>query len=387
VTVNPGTYYAKETASVGGTAFISETADTAVKSATVAGGGTGTLAFTNAYAPIDATVVPGSITITKAIGTGNQYDGAAMKEYTFTVTGPSYPDVTTVTITGAGSQTLNDLAAGTYTITENDASVASYDLTTTCSAANNTVALSLGDADNNNTRTVSSGSVTFTNTYAKHIGENVYNHVTLTVNKTDGTNLITSSSATFTLTNTADSTKVYTATTTDGVASFTFGNDAEGLIPAGTYTLAESSAPAGYTKSDATWTVKVTSSYELKISDNGSFWHNVWNWIIGDADGASISGNTISVSNTKKTGTATAYNDATVTKTDGTNQITGATFGLYNNEGCTGTAIKTYNGGQFTISAGDTALANYLPTADSTTLYLKETAAPAGYTASTTVYP
>ena len=59
----------------------------------------------------------GALKITKALGT-NAPDGAASKKYTFTVTGPDNFSKT-VTIEGAGSETLTDLVPGSYTVTEN----------------------------------------------------------------------------------------------------------------------------------------------------------------------------------------------------------------------------------------------------------------------------
>ena len=51
--------------------------------------------------------------------------------------------------------------------------------------------------------------------------------------------------------------------------------------------------------------------------------------------------------------------------------------------------MKEYSGGEFSISTEDTALASYLPTTNngSTTLYLKETAAPANYEMDQTAHP
>ena len=70
----------------------------------------------------------GSLEITKALGT-NAPSAAALKTYTFTVSGPNgYSAI--VQIDGAGSETLTDLVPGRYTVTENetDAAISGYDL-------------------------------------------------------------------------------------------------------------------------------------------------------------------------------------------------------------------------------------------------------------------
>ena len=73
--------------------------------------------------------------------------------------------------------------------------------------------------------------------------------------------------------------------------------------------------------------------------------------------------------------------------------LPGATFKLYstNNSGTLSGEVATYGGSgvsSFTISTGDLALANYLPTTNggTRTLYLKETEAPTGYLLSDMVY-
>ncbi len=68
--------------------------------------------------------IVGSLTITKNV-VGGENAGAANKEYTFYVTGPDgYSE--TVRITGNGSATLENLVPGTYTVTEENASIPGY---------------------------------------------------------------------------------------------------------------------------------------------------------------------------------------------------------------------------------------------------------------------
>ena len=72
----------------------------------------------------------GSLSITKTIA-GDVPAGSDSKTYSFTVTGPSYPNGTTVTVTGASTETLTDLEPGAYTVTEDEtgSAFAEYDLT------------------------------------------------------------------------------------------------------------------------------------------------------------------------------------------------------------------------------------------------------------------
>lgn len=115
----PGTYTVTETGGdiAGYTLSVSGTGDVTVKA-----GETATAAITNTYSQN-----PGSLTITKSV-TGLA-EGVPSQTYTFTVSGPNgYREE--VTITGAGSQTITGLVPGEYTVTEEDASVAGYDLNT-----------------------------------------------------------------------------------------------------------------------------------------------------------------------------------------------------------------------------------------------------------------
>ena len=77
---------------------------------------TATASFTNAY-----TLSTQDLTITKEIWVdGNKYEGAEFNnaEYTFTVKGDKLSEDKTVTVKGAGSETIKNLPVGSYTITE-----------------------------------------------------------------------------------------------------------------------------------------------------------------------------------------------------------------------------------------------------------------------------
>ena len=85
-------------------------------SAMIEKGETKTIAFTNVYTPSTQ-----DLTITKEIWvdgapyTGNEFNNA---EYTFTVHGEKLDKDRTVTVKGAGSETIRNLPVGSYTITE-----------------------------------------------------------------------------------------------------------------------------------------------------------------------------------------------------------------------------------------------------------------------------
>lgn len=99
-----------------------------------------------------APVTSGSLTITKALSGGG--GEAQNKTYSFTVTGPGGYS-RTVTVTGAGSTTLNGLTPGTYTAAEDQAGAAISGYTLSVSGSGSAVTVAAGGA----------ASVTITNTY------------------------------------------------------------------------------------------------------------------------------------------------------------------------------------------------------------------------------
>ena len=96
----------------------------------------------------------GSLTVTKVLE--GDYAGAKNKTFTFTVTGPSYPNgEKKVEITGANSVTLNDLLPGIYTVVEENAEIKGYKLKTKMNPENGVVDVTGGNEV----------TVTVTNTY------------------------------------------------------------------------------------------------------------------------------------------------------------------------------------------------------------------------------
>lgn len=87
----------------------------------------GSITVTNTY---EKKVTTGSLTINKVLA-GDGASAAANKEFTFTVKDAAGNVVSTKTITGAGSATVDNLpVGGTYTVTESGADITGYNLTT-----------------------------------------------------------------------------------------------------------------------------------------------------------------------------------------------------------------------------------------------------------------
>ncbi|PWJ71186.1 hypothetical protein B0O40_1052 [Ruminococcaceae bacterium R-25] len=97
---------------------------------TVVAKATALATVTNTYED-NSSSTKGKLKITKALGEGAP-NAANDTEYKFTVAGPNNYS-TTVKITGAGSETIENLEPGNYTVTENKdgAKIANYDLTVT----------------------------------------------------------------------------------------------------------------------------------------------------------------------------------------------------------------------------------------------------------------
>ena len=208
------------------------------------------LTVTNTYNKL------GSLVLTKNV-TGS-YTGAYGKTYSFTVTGPSYPDGTTVNVvvdeTGHGETQLDNLKPGTYTVTENDKEKLEQKGFVFNVTGEGTAAVEYGET----------AGITVTNDY-KELGK-------LTVTKSVvglPEDLLGTEEFNFEVRNEAD----------EAVAEFTLKNGesytVEGLKP-GTYTVTEKDAKVeGYdvtvtvtgegtaeVKYDATALVTVTNTYE-----------------------------------------------------------------------------------------------------------------------------
>ena len=133
------------------------------------------------------TVKTGSLSITKTL-VGNA-PGTDTKEFKFTVTGPDgYND--TVTVKGADTVTLNNLAIGEYTVTEQDANIDGYTLVVTGSGTTETVTVDkMAEFDITNEYTQKLGSLKITKKLAGDTNDDIENKTfTFTVTGPDGYN-------------------------------------------------------------------------------------------------------------------------------------------------------------------------------------------------------
>ena len=144
----------------------------------------------------------------------------------------------------------------------------------------------------------------------------------------------------------------------------------------------ETTAPEGYDLNNTVFTVVITNVYNeyLDKTANQFIQTTAYNAVV---DG---NGSVINVADKKITDKADAYDNFTVNKVDENNKtVDGATFGVFTDEKCTGEAVYSFDGNK---EVSVESLKKYLPELDkSTTLYVKETAAPAGYTLSDVVNP
>ena len=195
--------------------------------------------------------------------------------------------------------------------------------------------------------------------------------------KTDGSTQI--SGATFTL---YDDTKAVTTFTGGSFEISTADEALKDVLPAAgqskTLTLKETGVPAGYTGSDAEYKLALTASAATAWNEDKTKLVTTTTYTITINDQKSAT-----VVNLPVPGTNREDNAVTVTKTNGSTQISGATFTLYDGT----TEITTFTGGSFEISTANEALQKFLPTVGkSKTLILKETKAPSGYVLSNTEY-
>ena len=213
---------------------------------------------------------------------------------------------------------------------------------------------------------------------------NNYKYGGFTVNKTDesGSEL---DGAVFTIY--ADENCETAITTVDGNSDADLSASAfEDYLPnAGEETtlyLKETTAPDGYIKDNDVYTLKLTAEASSDWNSEHSAYVTTTTYDLtynGDPE--------ITVVNERNESTAGSHSQFTVNKTDGSgNKLDGAVFTIYADENCE-TAVTTVNGNE-TFDLSSSAFKDYLPDErENTTLYLKETTVPDGYSADTAVYP
>ncbi|MGI6177112.1 MAG: Cna B-type domain-containing protein [Eubacterium sp.] len=151
--------------------------------------------------------------------------------------------------------------------------------------------------------------------------------------------------------------------------------------------LKETTAPTGYKATASSYPITIRTKIEEGWNSAETKYTIRTSYLI-----AWSHNDTLNVKNDTDTQEATEYDELTINKVDSNNQpLTGAVFTLYASEADANAetnAVKVIDmtsASTSTISTDDTALASYLPetTADTTTLYLKETTVPQGYTGET----
>lgn len=266
------------------------------------------LNLTNDQLVVENTEILGSLTITKDfVGLEK---GHAPEEITVNVTGTDYTGAeysneVKLNETNEWTVTLSELKLGEYTVEEtvDTAAVVGYELINT-EYAPETVELTEEAVD---------GEIVITNTYDKKIVNVHGDTAAFTVKKVDQDNKPLAG-ATFTLTGTVDDQPYEKALTTDGNGEVKF-EELTGNLEDGskvTYTLEETAAPAGYAKTDSTWTVTVEEDggeAKLVLKEDKGVFENIWDWVTGETTGSTWNGETLTVTNNIIKGSLTITKD------------------------------------------------------------------------------
>ena len=327
------------------------------------------------------------VTVTKTDGsaqisgaTFTLYDGTTtIKEYTggqFRISTADLPQSVLPAVGGTRELTLKETGVPTgYTGSDNEYKVV---ITASESTAWNADHTKLVTTTTYNITINGKDSVTVVNTPITDVDRK---HSAVTVTKTDGSAQL--DGATFTL---YDGDNAIATFTGKQFEISTANEKLQGVLPAvggtKTLTLKETTAPKGYTGSNTEYKVEIAASESTAWNDDHTMEITTTSYTI------SIEGkDTLTVPNTPITGVEDHYGAVTVYKVDANQRaLAGAEFTLYSGT----TAIKTYGGqnvSNFAISTKDAELKKYLPTVGKTAkLTLKETKAPAGYTATSQTY-
>ena len=251
------------------------------------------LELTNDCLVVENTEILGSLTITKEFK--GLDEGHRPEAITVEVMGiGDYENTVELNAENEWTVTLDGLKLGEYTVTENvdTAAVPAYELKATTYAETASFEL---------TEEAVEGEIVITNTYSKII-ENVHGDTaSFTVKKVDqdGNAL---AGATFTLTGTVDGEAYEKALTTGDNGEVKF-DELTGNLEDGSkviYTLEETTAPAGYAKTNSTWTVTVEEDggdAKLVLKEEKGVFENIWDWIVGDTTGSTWNGETLTVIN------------------------------------------------------------------------------------------
>ena len=332
----------------------------------------------------------GSIAVTVTDSNGAELSGSTCKLFveencTYaikTYTGGS------ITISTADASLENYLPKGT----EPNSSVTLYLQETAAQAgyeADTTVypvVITKNVAENLNTET---NEFIITTTYGIRIGE--VNAVNIVNQDSNGAELSGSTCKLFAEESCTNPIKTYTG---GSITISTADISLEKYLPKGTEPdssvtlyLKETEAQAGYNVNTTIHPVVITKSVVESLNTD------VNEFIITTTYGITIDeAIAVNIENQKRMGKEKREDGSvvvTVTDSNGA-ELSGSTCNLYAEDSCK-TEIKKYPGKSFTISTADISLNDYLPKGTepetSVTLYLKETAAQAGYNVNTTVHP
>lgn len=267
--------------------------------------------------------VLGKLTITKAFANGIPVDDkgdALISSVKVIVSGPNgYTNTVELSQSNLWSVTLEKLPLGTYTLTEQNASVPGYDWD--ISYSGKTVIISEDNPGYTVTTDVISNSVSITNTYTK-LEENYEIPTTLTIKKVGEDGITPLAGAVFELDRistdgkTVVETKTYT-TNAEGIAVFDLlrGWIVNNDDVIGTYILSETKAPEGYQRATETWTVTIKDddgNLRVTLNKDKNIFENFWDWIVGGITGKqdlyTFNDNVLTVKNIELA-------DLTVTKT------------------------------------------------------------------------
>lgn len=313
----------------------------------------------------------GYIDLSKTLAAGSP---AEAENLTFQVTAPD-GTVTTVTYAqAAAGYKIPVTAEGTYTITEVNADVAGYTRTTAASVTTTDYLNGSADGDTVTLNVtlpyaidieepVYLGGAAYTNSYAKIYGDPIHQLPGLSVAKVDADDKAPLDGAVFTL---KGQDYEVTATSVNGVAAFT-------QIPAGEYTLTETTAPAGYVGVSTEYKVAVTQSGSSEALVDGAFIITYTYTVT--IDGAEA--NSLTVENAKDIRDSHVPTSVTVKKVGENGEaLAGATFTL---TGPANYSVTKTTGADGTVTFDGLVgiLTDGVPAAGVYTL--TETAAPEGY--------
>lgn len=264
----------------------------------------------------------GNLTIQKQWGEGNALVPGYVR---VNVTGPNgYAKEVTLTAAKQWKETLTDLKLGEYTVVEQDASVDGYNLTVSYSD----VKFPVTEDGHTITKTTENtaqfvGTETVNNTYTKNA--DVHNPASFEILKVgeDGTTPL--AGAVFTLKDVNGKIVGTYTTGANGKVVITSDQlvgtlDGDGNPANATFTLTETTAPAGYVSVKTEWKITVKEDNgicRIVLNENTNLFENIWDWITGNTnetgEGWSWTDGVLTVENTTIKGDLTvnkAYVDA-----------------------------------------------------------------------------